>query len=306
VHFGPQTRVPPATMAAPSLPMSALHGECNHAEGWSETREEDLTHTPSERRYMVLGQAEQRDWGLLTASMPDSSYCSSDGSRSRGGGSSSVSGRSAGRGGGGGRGPRARAYGEIAWDEIRLGHVIRSCGHYAHCTDDLRLLGMFFELAGIEEIHGDSVKLLLRTFKFLRLCDYSAEDLCSILAHTSSYFSRVHALCGDQMDGRELGNVLATLMFLAHCFVQDETCPLNVWHRYLFSKYCPLKTLNAAVIRLMELLKYLLRLQDVDLQWRFGSLCAMLQPQEGAAPPVSSPASAAGPSPRQGGSTSRS
>merc|ERR1719253_1725401 len=115
----------------------------------------------------------------------------------------------------------------------------------------------------------DSTKLLLRALKLLRLCDYSLEDLCSILAHASAYFIDAFGLCGSVMDQSEVGNVLATLMFVAHCYVQDETCPLHVWHQHLFRKYCPLRTLNAAIVRLLEIRRYVLRLDSQDLSTRY-------------------------------------
>merc|ERR1711920_708127 len=127
------------------------------------------------------------------------------------------------------------------------------------------------------DMDGDGVKLILRALKFLRLCDYSVEDICCILAHASAYFLDAYKLCGEHMDRSELGNVLATLMFVAHCYVQDETCPLHVWHQHLFHKYCPLKTLNAAIVRLLEIRHYVLRLESEDLHGRFTYLRSSLR-----------------------------
>lgn len=160
----------------------------------------------------------------------------------------------------------------IVWDVIRLGHRIQPYCAYAHCADDVYLLSSFLELAQVPDVDGESVKLLLRVLKFLRLCDYSVEDICSILAHASSYFVDAFTLCGDRMDACEVGNVLATLIFVAHCYVQDETCPLHVWHKHLFRRYCPLKTLNSAIMRLMEIRRYVLRLDSGDLNRRFECL----------------------------------
>jgi hypothetical protein len=74
------------------------------------------------------------------------------------------------------------------------------------------------------------------------------------------------------MDANEVGNVMALLMFLAHSYVQDETCRLKTWHKYLFSKYCSLAMLSSAVMRLLEIRGYLLRLEDEDLNHRYTSL----------------------------------
>merc|ERR1712232_1467191 len=96
--------------------------------------------------------------------------------------------------------------------------------------------------------------------------------MCSVLAHASSYFLDTYAKCGDGMDASEVGNVLALLIFLAHSYVLDETCRLKTWHKYLFTKYCSLDMLSAAVMRLMEIRNYLLRLEDEDLEQRYTTL----------------------------------
>lgn len=161
---------------------------------------------------------------------------------------------------------------EVVWPDLHLGERIQPYQNYAHCVGDVHLLARFLELTEVPDIQGDSIKLLFRTLKFLRLCDYTQEDICSILAHASAYFTDAWVLCGSQMDASEVGNVLATLTYVAHCYVQDETCPLHIWHQHLFRKYCPLKTLNAAVIRLMQIRRYVLRLTSEDLNYRFGGL----------------------------------
>merc|ERR1719296_321040 len=79
------------------------------------------------------------------------------------------------------------------------------------------------------------------------------------------------------MDSCEVGNVLTTLMFIAHCYVQDETCPLHVWHQHLFKAYCPLRTLNVAILRLMEIRRYMLRLNQEDFDRRYFSLLQAAQ-----------------------------
>jgi hypothetical protein len=106
----------------------------------------------------------------------------------------------------------------------------------------------------------------------LRACDFSNEDICSVLAHASSYFMDTYTKCGEDMDENEVGNVMALLIFLAHSYVQDETCRLKVWHKYLFSKYCSLAMLSSAVMRLLEIRSYILRLEDGDLNHRYTSL----------------------------------
>lgn len=160
----------------------------------------------------------------------------------------------------------------VYWDEMRLGHRIKPAFKYAHRVSDVYLLSSFLDLAKCPDINCDATKLLLRTVKMLRACDFSNEDICSVLAHASAYFKDTFAICGDSMDASEVGNVMALLIFLAHSYVQDETCRLRIWHKYLFAKYCSLEMLNSAVLRLLEIRNYILRLEEEDLAERYGAL----------------------------------
>jgi hypothetical protein len=167
---------------------------------------------------------------------------------------------------------------EVAWEELYLGHKIKPYFGHAHCADDARLISRLLEIVQAPSIGGTSVRMLLRSLKFLRLCDYSIEDICSTLAHASAYFAE--AFPKDRIrnvDKNEVGHIFMTYMFIAHCYVQDETCPLHVWHENLFADYCNTKTLNAAVIKLMEMRGYVLRLDGADLHERFESLLTIVR-----------------------------
>merc|ERR1719188_1577120 len=148
------------------------------------------------------------------------------------------------------------------WDSARIDRYIMPHREYAHCEQDIHLLARLLELSRVSEADKETTKLLLRALKFLRLCDYSIEDICSTLAHATAYFVDAFSLCGNQMDACEVGNVLTTLMFVAHCYVQDETCPLHV-----------------AIVRLMEIRRYILRLEQEDFDRRYFSLLQASQKQ---------------------------
>ena len=62
-----------------------------------------------------------------------------------------------------------------------------------------------------------------------------------------------------QMASTERGNIAVILCFMAHVFVHDESCPLHCWHKFLFKRYCSLRTLNMALLRTMDLLNWDLR-----------------------------------------------
>eukprot|EP00746_Dinoflagellata_sp_MGD_P076983 gnl/MRDRNA2_/MRDRNA2_30938_c0_seq1.p1 gnl/MRDRNA2_/MRDRNA2_30938_c0~~gnl/MRDRNA2_/MRDRNA2_30938_c0_seq1.p1 ORF type:complete len:243 (+),score=24.55 gnl/MRDRNA2_/MRDRNA2_30938_c0_seq1:637-1365(+) len=150
--------------------------------------------------------------------------------------------------------------------------AILSQRRHAYYQGDLFLMMRFTELLALQDIEASSVKLLLRSLKFLHLCDYTTEEICSILAHASKYFKATYDSCGKVMENGEVGYVLVVLMFIAHSYTQDETCPLAVWHQHLFKRYCPLNVLIAAVFRLMELQQFILRLEAKDLEYRHSRL----------------------------------
>jgi hypothetical protein len=162
---------------------------------------------------------------------------------------------------------------EIQFSELAFGQHIEPMSRYANTANDIYLLNAFLELSEVQDIDGSSIKLVLLALKFLRNCQYSAVDICSICAHASAYFVDVHSLCGNLMAPEEVGNVLVTAMFLAHSYIQDETCPLYVWHRYLFKGYCCVRELSEAVMRVMTIRRYVLRLADEDLRVRNEKLC---------------------------------
>lgn len=160
---------------------------------------------------------------------------------------------------------RSRTKANIVWDDLSFGAQIEPLQRHAKNADDIYLLNTFLELSKVTDVDACAVKLVLQALMFLRGCSYSSVDICSILAHASAYFADVYALCGDFMGPSEVANVLVTAMFVAHSYTQDETCPLRVWHQYLFKRYCSLKGVSAASMRIMSIRGYVLRLPDDEL-----------------------------------------
>jgi len=165
---------------------------------------------------------------------------------------------------------------DVCWEDLKFANHIQPHRRHAHCVDDIYLLNTFLDLSKVKDIDGESIKLVLKALGFLRKCSYSAVDICSILAHASAYFAEVAVLCGEHMSATEVGHVLVTTMFIAHSYIQDETCPLHVWHRHLFKGYCSMRKISEAVMRVMAIRCYILRLVDDDLHKRNESLCGAI------------------------------
>jgi len=154
-------------------------------------------------------------------------------------------------------------------EHASLWQCIESHQKYAYREADIYLVFIYVELAGAANISDATVKLLLDAIKLMHQCDIEVPDICSVLAHASSYFPSIHAKCGSKMDQNEMGYILAALVYLAHTYVIDENCPLKYWHQRLFRKYSALKVLDAAIMRLLKMLDYRLRVDEEDLGFRY-------------------------------------
>jgi hypothetical protein len=167
-------------------------------------------------------------------------------------------------------------------DEARRGRAtaLEDVRKYAHTSADLAILARFLEL---QQLDGHTalaidppkglLRHVLRAMKLLHLCDFQHEDVCCILAHTSVYFRSTYKACGHQMDSQEVANAVVAQMFIAHSYIQDETCPLRIWHEHIFQKYCSVKTLNEVILRLMEIRAYRLRVDRKEMMKRYKFLC---------------------------------
>eukprot|EP00933_Yihiella_yeosuensis_P080563 TRINITY_DN94011_c0_g1_i1.p1 TRINITY_DN94011_c0_g1~~TRINITY_DN94011_c0_g1_i1.p1 ORF type:complete len:279 (+),score=47.52 TRINITY_DN94011_c0_g1_i1:171-1007(+) len=155
---------------------------------------------------------------------------------------------------------------------LEPGHWLLEYEKIAHFPEDLVLLSVFLELSEMPDSHFSPylAKLLLRIFKFLYLCDYDQETVCLFLAHASAYFAE--AKCAKLMRPEEAANVLALYIFVAHSYVEDEVCPLKTWHKHIFRRYCELRVLNSAVIKLMQMRDYKLRVEEDVVAKRSGRL----------------------------------
>lgn len=140
-------------------------------------------------------------------------------------------------------------------------------------VDEAQLLARFSVLAHLPKKEMPIVHSLLgKTVTLLRACGYPLQDVCVILAHASVYYCDAIAVNGREMDPNEVAHVLVALIFLAHSYVEDNTCPLNVWHQRLCKDYCNLKLLNTAVMQLMKMRHWNLRVGDKDLSLRLSFL----------------------------------
>lgn len=168
------------------------------------------------------------------------------------------------------------------------------CKRHCHDPDfDMQLVMQLIEQLGIRarfsltfaisqklgatprEVQG-AVRVALRALRLMHKCGFQREDIRLIVAHAVCYMQRL--IVDNEKEGQapmdigEMTHVFSALLYVAHSWVLDETCPLCIWHAHLFTKYCSLRTLSAAVLRLMERLDYRLRVPQAELEERLVAL----------------------------------
>lgn len=82
------------------------------------------------------------------------------------------------------------------------------------------------------------------------------KDICSILACASVYFRRLSQKQVAPANVNELGSIMTVLIYLAYSHLIDQPIKAQAWHSKLLSKYCDLKTMNAAVMKSFQVLDY--------------------------------------------------
>lgn len=145
-------------------------------------------------------------------------------------------------------------------DEARAMRIGPTAAKYAQYPDDLVLVWRFAGLlaettpSAADKVHHDTFyKTVLQGVRLMHLCDFNYSDVVVTLAYASCYFRSTFMSIGQMMSETEAAHVCTLLIFLAHCFVLDETCPLRCWQRHVFRRYCTLKVLDAALFRLFNL-----------------------------------------------------
>lgn len=161
---------------------------------------------------------------------------------------------------------------EVGDDEAK--QVIRfsqETARYAQYKDDLVLVWRFTEMlaqanpAAADKIrHETFYKTVLQGVRLMHLCDYNYSDVVVTLAYASSYFKSAFGAIGHKMGDNEAAYVCVLLIYLAHSYVLDETCPLRFWQKHIFRKYCNVKVLDAALFRLFHRRDFRLRITEEE------------------------------------------
>lgn len=164
-------------------------------------------------------------------------------------------------------------------DEAKAIKIDRNAAKYAHYPDDLVLVWRFAAWlaedtpAAADKVrHSMFYKTVLQGVRLMHLCGFHYSDVVLTLAYASIYFKSTFNRIGDTMRDSEAAHVCTLLIFLAHSFVLDETCPLRCWQQWVFKKYCTLKVLDTALFRLFNLQGFHLQLTEEEEQRALNAL----------------------------------
>eukprot|EP00747_Dinoflagellata_sp_TGD_P207666 gnl/TRDRNA2_/TRDRNA2_81215_c1_seq1.p1 gnl/TRDRNA2_/TRDRNA2_81215_c1~~gnl/TRDRNA2_/TRDRNA2_81215_c1_seq1.p1 ORF type:complete len:263 (-),score=30.90 gnl/TRDRNA2_/TRDRNA2_81215_c1_seq1:156-944(-) len=127
------------------------------------------------------------------------------------------------------------------------------------------------EVQGTADEVPKAVYQISRCLRFVRLCDYEAEEIATMVAHAAVYLRNFLVNLGEaegplKMGIVELSYAVSIMIYLGHSHAIDKNVPLKVWHQQVFAQYCTMKVLNTALMGLFGRLEFKLRVGDDELQ----------------------------------------
>jgi hypothetical protein len=133
---------------------------------------------------------------------------------------------------------------------------------HAYSPSDVGLCECFADMLRLDSTVTGRL-MLVRMVRMLQLCDYTMEDVLTILSTAAVHLDKVFEACpaGDV----ERASITVLQCYNAHCYLQDEACPLKYWLKNIYGEnYCSVRVLNAASMKLLKILKYKLCVSEVD------------------------------------------
>lgn len=121
------------------------------------------------------------------------------------------------------------------------------------------------------------VTAALGSVNLMSLCGYEPYDICVVMAYASAYFACVTQpanVAKREFAVEETENLLAVCIFVAHCYVFDNNCPLHVWRDMVLKKRCSMNALNQATLHVLRMRSFRLRVSDDNFLRRLKRLLA--------------------------------
>ena len=161
--------------------------------------------------------------------------------------------------------PRSMSVSEVSTDEDD------SCLKAASGKRDSILVGKFLDLVNLGQVDS-TWKLVHRLIRMLRTCKYATEDIVSVFALAVEHHKFFIASLDKEISPTERAFILMAQLYISHCLVLDEYCIISNWHKYLFSTYCDLRSLNNAVVRILKRMDWNLRVDSDMVDKHFQAL----------------------------------
>lgn len=136
---------------------------------------------------------------------------------------------------------------------------------YAYSPSDVGLCEKFADMVCIEPNSVNARVMLVRMVRMLQLCDYTLDDVVAILSLASVHLDAIFAACPGRMEDMERASIAVLQCYNAHCYLQDEACPMKYWRKNIYGEhYCSIRVLNAAAMKVFKILKFKLYVPEEE------------------------------------------
>lgn len=147
---------------------------------------------------------------------------------------------------------------------IPINNIICKLNKFATAPGDVHLVMRFCREVNLNPI-GQEAVVIISVIKFLHLARYAYEDILYILATAAASMKKVVPLL-EGIDSRQLAYICILQCYLAHCWLEDEACPLKLWHSHLLRSYCSFPEVEVATFRLFKIQNFKVAVTDEELR----------------------------------------
>mmetsp|Transcript_134592 Transcript_134592/g.304884 ORF Transcript_134592/g.304884 Transcript_134592/m.304884 type:complete len:255 (+) Transcript_134592:34-798(+) len=108
---------------------------------------------------------------------------------------------------------------------------------------------------------AETRKKLVRVIDALLHAQVDDTEIAEMLIHAQAYMEEYKPVLAPLRDSERMYTTLL-LLVMAHWHVSDDPCSLGDWHATIFADYCELEKLEVALVGLLKLRQFRLRVDD--------------------------------------------
>lgn len=151
-----------------------------------------------------------------------------------------------------------------------------SLNSIAYRRADVGIAKRYAEKIGLGIRSEECMRMLVRTLKMLHACDYENDDIVMTFACALTHVRQILPYV-ETAAPIELCSISILSVFIAHCVIIDEACPLIHWHKWIFKRITDMDALNKAIVKIMILHNHNLSVnpdeRNVNFRYLFDSGC---------------------------------